>query len=78
METRLHFPDWSQFIGSVLILTSTSCVPAIFIYRLIRHKRARKQTIAFWQLTKERAQWIYQKVKECAISERDDGDMTLQ
>ena len=61
----------------MIVLTSTSCVPGIFVYRLIRYKRARKQTIAFWNLTKERAKWISKQIQNCIRSDQtDDGMMT--
>ncbi len=81
-ETKLPYPDWAQFIGSILIIGSLSCIPGIFIYRLIRYKRARTQMFEFWKLTKERAHWIYVKVKGFVIirdnhTEPTDDEISL-
>ena len=80
-ESKLLYPDWAQFIGSILIIGSLSSIPGIFIYRLIRYKKARKQIFEFWKLTKERACWIYVKVKGFVIrdnhTELTDDEISL-
>ena len=53
-EHQVVYPDWAQFIGAVIVLTCTLCVPGVLIIRLISYHRARKQMREFIALTKQR------------------------
>ena len=67
------FSDWAQFVGAMLILSSISCVPGIFIYRMIRYKKARRQTSEFLTLTKQRAASTYHQMKEFIFIKKEDS-----
>ena len=66
-EERLPYPDWAQFIGAVITLSSILCVPTVLIIRIMIYHRARKQMKEFWELTKTRYYDFTDKVQHCVL-----------
>lgn len=86
-EQVLPYPDWAQFIGAVLVLTSILCVPGVLIVRLIAYHKARKQMKEFKALTIQRGINIYEKARNFVLrtqswtpheDEEENGEIPYQ
>lgn len=66
------YPNWCQFIGAVIVLTSILCIPSVLIIRLIMYRKARKQMKQFIALTKTRLRNLPGSFREC-ITIRGSG-----
>ena len=44
-EVKEDYPEWAQFIGSCIVLTSALAVPTFLIVRLIAYQSARDQAL---------------------------------
>lgn len=66
------YPDWAQFIGAVIVLTSILSIPTVLIIRLIMYHKARKQLKQFIALTRTRLLNLPGTLRHC-VTNRESG-----
>lgn len=60
------YPEWAQFIGAVIVLSSVLMIPIVLIVRLIRYESARKEGRDFILYQFQCAKKIVTSAKELA------------
>ena len=63
VESRVRYPEWAQFVGSVIILSSVLFIPIILIVKLIAHQEARDEGLEFFRRQKQDALDFFQDVR---------------
>lgn len=48
-ENRVDYPNWAQFIGCVIVLSSVLCMPIFLIVRLIFFESGRQEALVFFR-----------------------------
>ena len=66
-EFKLPYPNWAQFIGAVIVLSSVLSIPTVLIVRLIAFHEARQQALDFFKEKKEQVIRFYQLIRSVSF-----------
>lgn len=66
-ESKVPYPNWAQFIGAVIVLSSVLSIPTVLIVRLIAFHDARQQALDFFKEKKEQIIRFYELIRSVSF-----------